>query len=75
MEKEEIQQLLQNHPHLKKYLESIREKMNDPVFYSILPFEARDEPYPNLIYPTQCSVFIHVYLFTYSLPIKCVNYT
>jgi len=61
MEKEEIKQLLRDNPHLEKYLESIRSKMNEPVFYSKVPREVRDETYPNLIYPTKGVVFIHIY--------------
>ena len=61
MEKEEIQQLLNDNPHLKEYLDSIRQKMGDPVFYSKVPREVRDEAYPNFIYPTKGVVFIHIY--------------
>lgn len=61
MEEEEIKDLLQKHPHLQRYLDQIENKMDDPVFYSRLPFEVRDEEHPNLIYPAQGSVFIHVY--------------
>lgn len=35
--------------------------MNEPIFYSSLPFEVKNEEYPNLIYATKGSVFIHVY--------------
>ena len=61
MEKGEIQQLLEKHPHLKKYFESIKQKIDEPVFYTMLHFKARDEEYPNLIYPTRGSAFVHIY--------------
>jgi len=61
MEKNEIEQLLEKYPNLKKYIENITQKIGDPVFYTTLPFEARDEEYPNLIYPAKGSVFIHIY--------------
>src|SRR4030042_1846450 len=61
MQKEEIEQLLAENQHLKDYLESIKQKMNYPVFYSKVPREVGDESYPNLIYPTKGVVFIHIY--------------
>ena len=61
MEKEETQKLLNNYPHLKKYLESITQKMDVPVFYSKVPLDLKDEKYPNLIYPTKGIAFIHIY--------------
>jgi len=61
MEQHEIQQLLEKHPHLKKYVDDLRQRIGDPVFYTALPFEARDEPYPNLIYSARGSVFVHAY--------------
>ena len=61
MKGEEIQELLKNHHHFREYFESIKQKMDAPVFYSKLPRELRDEAYPNLIYPAKGSVFIHIY--------------
>ena len=61
MEKENIQKLITDNLHLKKYLESIKKKMGDPVFFVKVPREVRDEQYPNLIYPTKGLVFIHIY--------------
>ena len=61
MKKEEIQELLKNYSHLKEYFESIKQKMDVPVFYSKVSRELSDEAYPNLIYPTKGSVFIHIY--------------
>jgi flagellar protein FlaI len=61
MEKDDIQQLLEKYSHLKKYVETVKQKIGSPVFYTVLPFEAKDEEYPNLIYPAKGSVFIHIY--------------
>jgi len=61
MKKEEVEELLEKYPHLKKYVESIKHKMDDPIFYLTLPFETRDEEHPNLIYPAKGSVFVHIY--------------
>ncbi|PNX52540.1 MAG: hypothetical protein BV458_09095, partial [Thermoplasmata archaeon M9B2D] len=61
MQKEEIEQLLVDNQHLKEYLESIRHKMGNPVFFSKVPHEAGNESYPNFIYPTKGVVFIHIY--------------
>jgi len=57
----EKQDLFKKHPHLKKYIDKITEKMDEPTFYSFLPYEAGEQKYPNLIYGTKGSVFIHVY--------------
>jgi len=61
MEKDDIQQLLEKYSHLKKYVETVKQKIGNPIFYTVLPFEAKDEEYPNLIYPAKGSVFIHIY--------------
>ena len=61
MNEEEKKEIIQKNPHLKEYLDRITRKMNEPVFYSVLPFKVRDEKYPNLIYPGKGSIFIHVY--------------
>ena len=61
MTSKEKEQLLQKHPHLKKYLAEAQKKLKEPVFYSELPFEARNEENPNLIYPGQGSIFIHIF--------------
>ena len=53
--------VFQKNPHLKKYVDEITKKMSEPKLYSILPFEARDEKYPNLIYSGQGSIFIHIF--------------
>ncbi len=61
MQKEEVDQLLSENQHLKEYLESLRQKMSVPIFYTKVPREVRDESYPNFIYPTKGVVFIHIY--------------
>jgi len=61
MTSEEINQLLQENPHLKEYVEAVKQKMGAPIFYSKVPREVRDEEYPNFIYPTKGVVFIHIY--------------
>ena len=60
MKREEIDQLYEKHPHLRKYVDSINKKMDEPVFYSILPAEVKNEEHPNLIYAAKGSVFVHV---------------
>ncbi len=61
MDEDEKEQIIQKHPHLKKYIEEVTKKMKEPVFYSALTFEVRDEEYPNLIYHGQGSIFVHIY--------------
>jgi len=50
MSEKEKEQIILKNPHLKVYLDNIRKKMKDPVFYSALPYEVRDEEFPNLIF-------------------------
>jgi len=61
MDEKGVQKLLENHLHLKEYIDSIKQKIDMPVFYSKLPMELKDEEYPNIIYPTKGSVFVHIY--------------
>jgi flagellar protein FlaI len=61
MGKDEVEKLIESHPHLKDYIVSIQKKMDEPVFYSKVPRELKDEKYPNIIYSTQGVVFVHVY--------------
>ena len=61
MEKEEVGQLLKKHLHLQNYVNSIKQKMNEPTFYQILPIELGNESKPNFIYNAGGSVFIHIY--------------
>ena len=61
IEEEEVEELIQSNPHLKKYLEDIKTKMDRPDFYSKVPKDVKGEEFPNLIYTTKGVVFIHMY--------------
>jgi flagellar protein FlaI len=61
MEKEEVDQLIETNPHLKKYIKNISHKMDIPKFYTQVPRELKSEKFPNVIYPTKGVVFIHIY--------------
>ncbi|HDD57073.1 MAG TPA: hypothetical protein ENF43_00965 [Thermoplasmatales archaeon] len=61
MGKDEVEKLINENPHLKKYLEEIQQKMPPPKFYSKVPRDLKENPYPNIIYPTKGEVFIHIY--------------
>jgi flagellar protein FlaI len=60
MEKKEEDKIIKENPHLQKYLDELQSKMERPTFYSKLPRDLRGEKYPNLIYPTKGSVFVHI---------------
>jgi len=61
IEKAEVEKLLKDNPHLKKYVEEVEKKMGRPVFYSKVPRDVKEEEYPNLIYITKGIVFIHIF--------------
>jgi flagellar protein FlaI len=61
IEKIEVEKLLRDNPHLKKYITEIEKKMKRPVFYSKVPRDVKEEEYPNLIYATKGLVFIHIF--------------
>jgi archaeal flagellar protein FlaI len=61
MEKKEEEKIIKENPHLQTYLDEIRNKIERPVFYSKLPRDLKEEKYPNIIYPTKGSVFIHIF--------------
>ncbi len=61
LESEEEQKLIQENPHLKRYIDSIEGRMGKPVFYSKVPRDVKSEEYPNLIYTTKGVVFIHMF--------------
>ena len=61
MEEKEVEKLIADNPHLRRYLEKIEKKTGRPIFYSKLPRELKEEKFPNLIYITKGSVFIHIY--------------
>jgi flagellar protein FlaI len=60
MEKKEEDKIIKENPHLQKYIDELQSKMERPIFYSKLPRDLRGEKYPNLIYPTKGSVFVHI---------------
>jgi len=61
MNRDEIEKLIQQNPHLKEYLDSLRERMGMPKFFKAPPMELSEEKFPNIIYPTKGSVFVHIY--------------
>ncbi len=61
MDEKEIEKIIRENPHLAEYLESIKDKMDMPKFYSQVPRDLKGEKYPNLIYPTKETIFIHIY--------------
>ncbi|KAA0009058.1 MAG: hypothetical protein FE042_00435 [Thermoplasmata archaeon] len=61
MNREEVEKLIQQNPHLKEYLDSLRERMEMPKFFKSPPIELSEEKFPNIIYPTKGSVFVHIY--------------
>ncbi|MFC1749458.1 type II/IV secretion system ATPase subunit [Pseudomonadota bacterium] len=61
MNDKEINQLISSHHHLHSYVETITKKMKTPEFYKELPKTLEEEKFPNIIYTTKGSVFIHVY--------------
>jgi flagellar protein FlaI len=61
IEEVEIEKLLKDNPHLKKYVKETEKKMGKPTFYSKVPRDVKGQEYPNIIYTTKGSVFIHVF--------------
>src|SRR4030042_2580471 len=61
MEKKEEENIINENPHLKKYIEEIERKIGRPDFYSKITRELKEEKFPNIIYPTKGTVFIHIY--------------
>jgi len=61
MDEKEIEKIIKENPHLAEYIESIKDKMEMPKFYSQVPRDLKGEKYPNLIYPTKGTIFIHIY--------------
>jgi flagellar protein FlaI len=61
MNKEDKEQVIQNNPHLKKYIDAITKRINEPKLYSVLAYDVREEQFPNLIYCCKGSIFVHVY--------------
>jgi flagellar protein FlaI len=66
MEKEELTKLIKENENLKIYIEeynkNIKPRVDKPLtFFKKLPFDLKNEKYPNVIYPTKGSIFVHVY--------------
>jgi len=61
IDKSEVEKLLKDNQHLKRYVEEIEKKIGRPVFYSKVPRDVKEQEFPNLIYTTKGSVFIHVF--------------
>jgi flagellar protein FlaI len=60
IEQAEVEKLIKDNPHLNKYLNEIMQKMAKPTFYSKVPRDLKDQEFPNIIYTTKGSVFVHV---------------
>jgi flagellar protein FlaI len=61
IEEAEVQKLLKDNPHLKRYVQEIEKKMDHPTFYSKVPRDVKEQENPNIIYTTKGVVFIHIY--------------
>jgi flagellar protein FlaI len=61
IEKDEVNKLLRENPHLDKYIKEIEKKVGRPIFYSKVPRDLKEEAYPNIIYATKGVVFIHIF--------------
>jgi len=60
IEEAEVQKLIKDNPHLKRYIEEIEKKMSRPAFYSSVPRDVKEEELPNIIYTTKGVVFVHI---------------
>jgi len=58
---QEITNWIQQNPHLKTYLDTIKDTLPQPQFYDTLSRDLKENKEPHLIYPTKGSVFIHIY--------------
>ncbi|RLF36216.1 MAG: hypothetical protein DRN03_03955 [Thermoplasmata archaeon] len=56
-----MEKLLKENPHLREYINKISKKIPIPTFYEKPPFELMGETYPNILYPTKGSIFVHIY--------------
>ena len=61
LEKNEVEKLLRENPHLNKYVEEVEKKMGRPQFYSKVPRDVKEQKNPNIIYTTKGVVFIHIF--------------
>jgi len=60
IEEAEVNKLMKDNPHLKKYVEQVEKSAERPQFYSKVPRDVKDQEFPNLIYATKGVVFIHI---------------
>jgi flagellar protein FlaI len=61
IEEVEVEKLLKDNSHLKKYVEETKKRIGKPTFYSKVPRDLRGQEHINIIYTTKGSVFIHVF--------------
>lgn len=66
MVKEELEKFIKENENLKIYIEkynkNIKPRVDKPLtFYEKLPFDLKNEKYPNVIYHTKGAIFVHVY--------------
>ena len=57
----EVEKLLKDNPHLKRYVEETEKRLGKPTFFSKVPRDLRGQEYINIIYTTKGSVFIHIF--------------
>ncbi len=57
----EVEKLLKDNPHLKKYVKESEKRLGKPTFYSKVPRDLRGKENINIIYTTKGSVFIHIF--------------
>ena len=48
MDEEDIEKLFVSHPHLKKYVDALEDRISTPTFYTKLPFEVKFYCYHNI---------------------------
>lgn len=60
IEEAEVNKLMKENPHLKRYVEEVTKKIERPQFYSKVPRDVKEQEFPNLIYATKGIVFIHI---------------
>ena len=57
----EVEKLLKDNPHLKRYVEETEKRLGKPTFFSKVPRDLRGKENINIIYTTKGSVFIHIF--------------
>jgi flagellar protein FlaI len=61
LDNKDSSQWIQQNPHLKSYLELIKQTMTQPQFYKTVPRDLKENKNPNIVYSTKGPVFIHIY--------------